>query len=90
MTLLLFILTFNASVYALDVSDYRFHSIPETSYYGGIHSIVKDKIGRVWFSGSDAVYMYDGIAFTRLNDKLISYKWFEREMTIFMLEPTMV
>lgn len=72
MTLLLFILTFNASVYALDVSDYRFHSIPETSYYGGIHSIVKDKIGRVWFSGSDAVYMYDGISFTRLNDKLIS------------------
>ena len=57
---------------ALNVSDYRFHSIPETSYYGGVHSIVKDDIGRIWFSGSDAVYMYDGISFKRLNEKLIS------------------
>ena len=28
----------------------RFHSLPETSYYGGIHSIVKDDSGRLWFS----------------------------------------
>ena len=48
---------------ALNVSDYRFHSLPETSYYGGVHSIAKDSIGRIWFSGSDAVYMYEGISF---------------------------
>ena len=31
-----------APLEALNVNDYRFHSIPETSYYGGIHSIAKD------------------------------------------------
>ena len=56
-----------------NVNEYRFHSMPETSYYAGIHSIVKDKIGRIWFSGSDAVYMYDGVAFERQNDKLVSF-----------------
>ena len=65
-------LAFAPSLDALNVSDYRFHSIPETSYYGGIHSIVKDKIGRIWFSGSDAVFMYDGISFTRLNERLVA------------------
>lgn len=57
---------------ALNVSDYRFHSLPETSYYGGVHSIAKDSLGRIWFSGSDAVYMYDGISFNRCNEKLIA------------------
>ena len=59
-------------LYGVNVNDYRFHSMPETSYYAGIHSIVKDKIGRIWFSGSDAVYMYDGVSFERQNDKLVS------------------
>ena len=55
---------------AVNVSDYRFHSLPETAYYGGVHSIAKDSVGRIWFSGSDAVYMYDGIDFNRYNDRL--------------------
>lgn len=55
---------------ALNLSDYRFHTMPETSYYGGVHSIAKDSVGRVWFTGSDAVYMYDGISFHRFNEKL--------------------
>lgn len=57
-------------VEAVNVSDYRFHSLPETAYYGGVHSIVKDSIGRIWFSGSDAVYMYDGIDFNRYNERI--------------------
>ena len=57
---------------ALNVSDYRFHSLPETSYYGGVHSIAKDSLGRIWFSGSDAVYMYDGISFNRCVFKVIA------------------
>ena len=45
--------------------------MPETSYYGGVHSIAKDSVGRIWFTGSDAVYMYDGISFNRYNDRII-------------------
>lgn len=59
------------SLDALNLSDYRFHSMPETSYYGGVHSIAKDSVGRIWFTGSDAVYMYDGISFNRYNDRII-------------------
>lgn len=46
---------------------YRFHTMPETSYYGGIHSIAKDGVGRIWFSGFDAVYQYDGVQFRQMN-----------------------
>ena len=46
----------------------RFHAMPETSYYGGIHSIAKDSLGRIWFSGFDAIYMYNGDSFTRMNE----------------------
>ena len=46
---------------ALNIYDYRFHTMPETSYYGGIHSIAKDSIGRIWFSGYDALFMYNEI-----------------------------
>lgn len=53
---------------AFNISDYRFHAMPETSYYGGIHSITKDGIGRIWFSGYDALYMYNGNSFTQMND----------------------
>lgn len=31
--------------YTLNISNYKFHIMPETSYYGGIHSISKDSIG---------------------------------------------
>lgn len=57
---------------ALNVNDYRFHTMPETSYYGGIHSIAKDSVGRIWFSGADAVYMYDGLSYNRFNDRITS------------------
>ena len=46
----------------------RFHAMPETSYYGGIHSIAKDSLGRIWFSGFDAIYMYNGVSFTLMNE----------------------
>ena len=49
-------------------ADLRFHAMPETSYYGGIHSIAKDSLGRIWFSGFDAIYMYNGDSFTRMNE----------------------
>ncbi|MFV0390437.1 MAG: response regulator [Paludibacteraceae bacterium] len=42
--------------------------MPETAYYGGIHSIVKDSIGRIWFSGYDALFAYNGNSFTQMND----------------------
>ena len=62
-----------ASLCAENLSDYRFHSLPETSYYGGVHSIAKDSVGRIWFSGSDAVYVYDGISFNRCNERITTY-----------------
>ena len=64
--------------YTLNVSDYRFHNMPETSYYGGIHSIVKDSIGRIWFSGYDALFLYNGNSFIQMNDfvtKLLPYSY---------------
>ena len=42
--------------------------MPETSYYGGIHSIAKDSVGRMWFSGYDALFMYNGTSFVRMTD----------------------
>src|SRR5690606_11519070 len=56
------------SVSAIDISRYRFHVMPETSYYGGIQSIAKDSLGRMWYTGPDAVFMYDGNKFYQLND----------------------
>lgn len=50
--------------------EYRFHTMPETSYYGGIHSIAKDSVGRMWFSGFDALFMYDGTDFIRMDGKV--------------------
>ena len=37
-------------LWAIDSRNYRFHQMSETSYYGGINSVAKDSIGRVWFS----------------------------------------
>ncbi len=51
---------------ALDTKDYRFHRMPETSYYGGINSISKDVLGRIWFTGTDALYMFNGISFQQV------------------------
>ena len=58
------------SLRALNIPDYRFHAMPETSYYGGIHSIAKDSVGRMWFSGYDALFMYNGTSFVRMNDRV--------------------
>lgn len=51
---------------ALDTKDYRFHRMPETSYYGGINSIAEDALGRIWFTGTDAFFVFDGIAFKQV------------------------
>jgi len=59
---------FFQSVFAIDISKYRFHVMPETSYYGGIQSIAKDSLGRMWYTGPDALFMYDGNSFYQLND----------------------
>lgn len=47
--------------------------MPETSYYGGIHSITKDSIGRIWFSGHDALFVYNGNTFAQMNDLVVSH-----------------
>lgn len=70
---LIFLLTFLCvcvfrQLYAIDISQYRFHVMPETSYYGGIQSIAKDSLGRIWYTGPDAVFMYDGSSFYQLNE----------------------
>ena len=50
----------------------RFHTMPDGTYYGGIHSIARDSIGRIWFSGADAVYIYDGERFRSMTERLTS------------------
>ena len=72
MTILLLLGIAPVRLAALDLSDYRFHPISETTYYGGIHSIAKDSVGRIWFSGYDALFMYDGNAFVSMNDRVMS------------------
>ena len=58
----------------LESQQYRFHTMPETSYYGGIHSIAKDRVGRMWFSSYDAVYMYNGNSFDRVDGRISSMR----------------
>ena len=48
----------------------RFHTMPDGPYYGGIHSIARDSIGRIWFSGADAVYSFDGGHFRSMTGQL--------------------
>ena len=60
------------SARGFNAADYRFHSMPETTYYGGIHSIAKDSVGRIWFSGYDALFMYNGNSFERMNEQVAS------------------
>ena len=57
---------------SLDNRNFRFHAMPETMYHAGIHSIAKDSIGRIWFSGYDAVYRYDGNSFERFEEQISS------------------
>ncbi len=75
---------FSITVLSLNSSDYRFHTMPETSYYGGIHSIVKDSIGRIWFSGYDALFVYNGNSFIQMNDVVTKFSpssyWTYREI----------
>jgi signal transduction histidine kinase/ligand-binding sensor domain-containing protein/DNA-binding response OmpR family regulator len=72
--LLLFLILFPAigKTYGIDLSLYRFHTIPANPYYHGIFSIVKDGIGRIWYSGSMAVFMYDGFSFIRMDEQITS------------------
>ncbi len=57
-------------IYGIDYSRYRFHTIPATPYYHGISSIVKDRVGRIWYNGSTVIFMYDGTTFTSMDDKI--------------------
>jgi signal transduction histidine kinase/DNA-binding response OmpR family regulator/ligand-binding sensor domain-containing protein len=52
----------------------RFHTMPDATYYGGIHSIARDSVGRIWFSGYDAVYAFDGDRFIRMTELVTSQK----------------
>ncbi len=63
-----FLIFWGQCVLGIDLSRYRFHLMPETSYYGGIQSIAKDSLGRIWYTGPDALFMYDGNSFYQLND----------------------
>lgn len=58
---------------AIDVSGYRFHTIPVSPYYHGIQSIAKDSIGRIWYSGQRTLFMYDGNAFYQMDDRISSH-----------------
>lgn len=71
-TVLFLIATLAADAVRAAIPEYRFHTLPETSYYGGIQGIAKDSVGRIWFSGYDALYMYNGNAFVRMNDRVTS------------------
>ncbi|WP_217493534.1 hybrid sensor histidine kinase/response regulator transcription factor [Sphingobacterium sp. HMSC13C05] len=63
-----FLIFWGQCVLGIDLSRYRFHLMPETSYYGGIQSIAKDSLGRIWYTGPDALFIYDGNSFYQLND----------------------
>ncbi|MCM1197342.1 MAG: response regulator [Clostridium sp.] len=52
------------------IPQYSFHIVENTTYYGGIHSIAKDRVGRIWFSGHEALCMYDGSVFVRMEEQV--------------------
>lgn len=52
---------------ALDVSKYRFNTILSAHYYHGIWDVAKDSVGRIWYNGRDALFMYDGNTFSQMN-----------------------
>ncbi|GHU78901.1 hypothetical protein FACS1894145_1900 [Bacteroidia bacterium] len=59
-------------MYGIDLSSYRFHTIPANPYYHGIYSIIKDSVGRIWYNGSTVIFMYDGISFKQMDDQITS------------------
>lgn len=58
---------------AIDTSRYRFYTLKSTPYYNGINSIVKDSIGRLWYTGSDVLFVYDGYTFTQMNSSITAH-----------------
>lgn len=73
LSLLLFtILSVTVWAGPLEMRNCRFHTMPDISYHAGIHSIAKDSVGRIWFSGYDALYRYDGTSFNRYEDQISS------------------
>lgn len=58
----LFLLILLKSTFAQlsEIPSYKFHTKQSANYYHGIRSIVKDSIGRIWYSGRDGIFMYDG------------------------------
>lgn len=58
--IILYILLSNFVVGNNDYSQYRFHPIASTPYYHGFQNVVKDSIGRLWYNGRDALFMFDG------------------------------
>ena len=71
LTGLLLGLSYNFTARAVDLPDYDFHTISNTTYYGGIHGITKDRTGRIWFSGHEAVCVYDGKTFVRMEKEIM-------------------
>ena len=59
------------SASAVEIPQYEFHYVPNNAYYGGIHGIAKDKVGRIWFSGHEALCLYDGNGFRRMEDEVM-------------------
>ncbi|GHU89846.1 hypothetical protein FACS1894155_07430 [Bacteroidia bacterium] len=81
---LILLFSFAGSSHGIDLSLYRFHTIPANPYYHGIYSIVKDSVGRIWYNGSTVIFMYDGFSFTQMDDRITSqtpdFSWSFNEM----------
>ena len=72
--LILILFFFFTTSFAQRPNTLKFHVLPETAYYGGIQSITKDSLGRIWYTGPDAIFMYDGNNFHPFNDAVDSKK----------------
>ena len=91
--ILLFLFSLPATE-AINISRYRFNTIPAAHYYHGILEITKDSIGRIWYNGRDALFMYDGNSFNQMNSYVqellpassISFQqvWTDRENRLFV------
>lgn len=71
--ILLVLLAFNTHLQAgpIDTSTYRFYPMPEVFYHGGIQSITKDSLGRMWYNGRDVLFMYDGSSSYQMNEHIV-------------------
>jgi len=45
--------------------------MPEVFYHGGIQSITKDSLGRMWYNGRDVLFMYDGSSSYQMNEHIV-------------------